>query len=57
MQLMTLTEAAEMLRVSRRTVDGWVADNKLAGPLFKKIGGKWLVDRDDLEKWFQEVAK
>lgn len=52
MKILFISEAAEILRVSRRTLDGWVADQKHAGVLFQKMGdGRWYCLQDELEKW------
>lgn len=52
MKILFIPEAAEILRVSRRTLDGWIAEAKHAGVLFSKMGdGRWYCLQDQLEKW------
>jgi excisionase family DNA binding protein len=50
--LLTLPEAAKVLRIQVSTIKAWrLAKKHLA---FRKIGGKVLVHRDDIERF---VAK
>ena len=43
------TEAAEFLRISRRTLERWRIQG--TGPIFRKHGRRVVYARDDLLKW------
>ena len=48
-QLLTTREAAELLRVSSRTLEGWRVTG--GGPSFFKPGSRVVYDRLELEEW------
>ena len=48
--LLTVTEAAAQLRVSRRTLLRWLQTGRLPGV---KIGRDWRIDPDDLVQIIQ----
>jgi len=52
-EYLTAAEAAEMARVSRRTIYRWDADGKLAR---RKIGARVLYRRDELERILDGTA-
>ena len=51
-QLLTLKEAAEMLRLSTRTVREYVQRGEIKGRL---IGGRWRFKRADLDAFFENA--
>ena len=51
-QLLTLKEAAEMLRLSTRTVRESVQRGEIKGRL---IGGRWRFRRADLDAFFENA--
>lgn len=51
-RLLTLKEAAEVLRLSPRTVRGYLQRGEIQGRI---IGGRWRFRREDLDT-FYEVA-
>ncbi len=53
-QILTLKEAAEMLKVSRETVINLVSQEEISG---KKIGNQWRFHRNELEKWKSSQKK
>lgn len=46
-ELVTVLQAARLLGKSRDTLYRWLTEGKLAG---RKVGGRWLVYRDAVEK-------
>jgi len=48
-RLLTLKEAAEVLRLSPRTVRGYLRSGEIEGRL---IGGRWRFRRADLDAFF-----
>jgi hypothetical protein len=52
--VLTVSQAAERLGLSRRTLDNWRADG--GGPAFLKYGSRVVYDINDLEK-FTAAAK
>lgn len=46
----TVKEVAGLINVTPRTVRQYINDNKLKA---KKIGGKWVVFKEDLEKYIR----
>jgi excisionase family DNA binding protein len=46
-KLLSITEAAERLGVSRHTLNGWVSKRKIS---FIKLGRRTLFNPSDLEK-------
>ncbi|MGD0907618.1 MAG: helix-turn-helix domain-containing protein [Candidatus Acidiferrales bacterium] len=51
-RLLTLKEAAEVLRLSPRTVRGYLQSGEIEGRL---IGGRWRFRRADLDAFFANV--
>lgn len=49
-ELMTTTEAAELLRTTQRTIYRWIDAGVLPAA---KIGGRWRIRRRDVEALFQ----
>lgn len=52
-ELLTIPEAADRLRISRRTLDSWIAKGVQAGPIFKKMAGKWCCSEEMLDEWIK----
>lgn len=52
---LTSEEAAERLRVSLRTLEGWRSQRQ--GPPFRKFGRRVLYPMDLLEQWEQKQTK
>ena len=50
MELLTVREVAQLLRVNRRTVERWLQHRRLAGI---RLPGGWRVRRDVLEAFLQ----
>jgi len=48
-QFLTRTEAAELLRVSPRTLDRLTKDG--VGPPVTKVGARVLYKREELDRW------
>ncbi|MBS3741810.1 MAG: PTS sugar transporter subunit IIA [Candidatus Cloacimonetes bacterium] len=53
-QILTLKEAAELLKVSQETVINLVSQDEIGG---KKIGNQWRFDRQELKKWKSSQKK
>jgi excisionase family DNA binding protein len=51
-QLLTLCEAAEILRLSTRTVREYVGRGEIEGRL---VGGRWRFRRADLDAFFENA--
>jgi excisionase family DNA binding protein len=51
---LTLREAAEILRLSTRTVREYVGRNKIEGRI---IGGRWRFRRADLDAFFENAPR
>jgi excisionase family DNA binding protein len=51
-RLLTLREAAEVLRLNPRTVRGYVSRGELEGRI---IGGRWRFRRADLDAFFENA--
>ncbi len=51
-RLLTLTEAAEILRLSTRTVREYVGRGEIEGRI---IGGRWRFRRADLDVFFENA--
>jgi excisionase family DNA binding protein len=47
-QLLTVTEAAALLRVQISTIYVWTSKRKVP---FRKVGGRLRFDRDELLRW------
>lgn len=52
-RLLTVAEAAEVLRLKPRTLDNWRSRQKSQGPRYVKIGRKVHYDIDDLLSWIE----
>jgi excisionase family DNA binding protein len=52
--LLTLREAAEVLRLNPRTVRGYVQRGEIEGRI---IGGRWRFRRADLDAFFENVPR
>jgi excisionase family DNA binding protein len=52
--LLTLKEAAEKLRLSSRTVRGYVQRGEIKGRI---IGGRWRFRRADLDAFFENAPR
>jgi excisionase family DNA binding protein len=53
-RLLTLREAAEVLRLSPRTVREYVRRGELKG---RVIGGRWRFKRTDLDAFFENAPR
>lgn len=53
-RLLTCTEAAESLNVSKRTIERLIRRNEL--PAFK-VGGQWRINENRLAEWIQKLAE
>jgi len=53
-QILTLKEAAELLKVSQETVINLVSQDEIGG---KKIGNQWRFNKDELKKWKSSQKK
>lgn len=53
-QLLTLREAAEILRLHHRTVRAYVRRGALEGRL---IGGRWRFRRKDLDAFYESAPR
>ena len=53
-RLLTIKEAAEMLRLSRRTVREYVRRGEIKGRI---IGGRWRFRRADLDSFFDNAPR
>jgi len=51
-RLLTLQDAAEVLRLSTRTVRGYVSRGEIEGRI---IGGRWRSRRADLDAFFENA--
>jgi len=52
--LLTLREAAEVLRLNRRTVREYVQRGEIEGRI---IGGRWRFRRADLDAFFENAPR
>lgn len=52
--LMTIDDLAEYLRVTRRTIYGWVKQNKI--PALKLVG-QWRFRKDKIDAWLEDKSK
>ena len=52
--MLTLREAAEVLRLSTRTVRGYVQRGEIEGRI---IGGRWRFRRADLDAFFANAPR
>jgi excisionase family DNA binding protein len=53
-RLLTLREAAEVLRLSTRTVREYVRRGEIVGRI---IGGRWRFKRADLDAFFENAPR
>ena len=53
-RLLTLREAADVLRLSARTVRGYVQRGEIEGRI---IGGRWRFRRADLDAFFANAPR
>ena len=53
-RLLTLREAADVLRLSARTVDDYVSRGEIEGRI---IGGRWRFRRADLDAFFANAPR
>lgn len=53
-RLLTIREAAEMLRLSTRTVRHYVQRSEIEGRI---IGGRWRFRRADLDAFFENAPR
>ncbi len=53
-RLLTLHDAAEVLRLSSRTVREYVSRGEIEGRI---IGGRWRFRRADLDAFFEEAPR
>lgn len=51
-RMLTLAEAAEVLHVSKRTLERMIADKRF--PAFK-VGGQWRVRESQVIKWVESL--
>lgn len=49
--LITVPEAAEVLRVKRQTVYRWITEGKIPGELVVRVGGLMRLNRDPFLRW------
>ena len=54
LRLLTLREAAEVLRLSTRTMRGYVQRGEIEGRI---IGGRWRFRRADLDAFFENAPR
>ncbi|HXV83982.1 MAG TPA: helix-turn-helix domain-containing protein [Candidatus Binatia bacterium] len=52
MRFLTINQAAELLQVSKRTLERMIHDKKF--PAFK-VGGQWRVRESQLNKWIKDL--
>ncbi len=52
--IITIPEAAKLLRISERTAYDLARDGKLAGAI--KVGSQWRIDRGVLIAWIKSEA-
>ena len=53
-RLLTLKEAADVLRLNPRTVRGYVQKSEIEGRI---IGGRWRFRRADLDAFFENAPR
>ncbi len=54
MELMTIEELMNYLKVSRRTIYEWLKQNKIPAI---KIVGQWRFRKDKIDAWLEEQAR
>lgn len=52
--LMTIEDLAEYLKVSRRTIYDWLKHNKIPA---LKIIGQWRFQQNKIDDWMQQHAR
>ena len=55
MDLLTVAELAELLRLKRGTLDRWRAAG--IGPAWIEVGGQFRYRREDIDAWLAERTK
>lgn len=51
MELLTASETARMLRVTRQTVARMIADGRIRA---SRVGGQWRISKEWLERYLKE---
>lgn len=51
MELLTTSETARMLRVTRQTVVRMIADGRITA---SRVGGQWRISKEWLERYLNE---
>lgn len=51
MELLTASETARMLRVTRQTVARMIADGRITA---SRVGGQWRISKEWLERYLKE---
>jgi excisionase family DNA binding protein len=54
LRLLTVSEAAELLSVSKRTLERMIRRNEF--PAFK-VGGQWRVNGSQLANWIHRISE
>jgi len=52
---LTTHEVAELLRLSKRTLDNWRTQK--TGPTWTKAGGRILYDTEDIKEWIESQKR
>ena len=55
MDLLTVSELAELLKLKRGTLDRWRAGG--LGPTWIEVGGQFRYRREDVDTWLAERTK
>lgn len=55
MELLTVAELADLLKLKRGTLDRWRAAN--LGPAWIEVGGQFRYRREDVDAWLAERTK
>lgn len=55
MELLTVAELADLLKLKRGTLDRWRAAN--LGPAWIEVGGQFRYRREDVDTWLAERTK
>jgi excisionase family DNA binding protein len=53
-EIITIAEAAKLLRIGERTAYQLARDGQLAGAI--KVGSQWRIDREVLVAWIKSEA-
>lgn len=54
LRLLTVSETAELLSVSKRTLERMIRRNEF--PAFK-VGGQWRINESHLAKWIRGISE